>query len=93
MLGSAQLGARLGSQLGAQMGLCSGLGIRLGLAQGSARFSCLGSVLGIGSGSARLGSPAWLEARGSAQVSALRTLTLIKVWLGSSHSRGERGQK
>ena len=80
-----QLEAWFGPQLGDQR-LCSGIGIRLGLTQGSARLTCLGLVLGIGSGqgSARLGSPAWLEARGSAQVSALRTLTLIKVWLGSS---------
>ena len=50
MLGLAQLGARLGVQLEAQLGIGWEIGIRFGLAQGSAGLTCLGLVLGIGSG-------------------------------------------
>ena len=49
LLGLAQLGARLGVQLEAQLGIGWRIGIRFGLAQGSARLTCLGLVLGIGS--------------------------------------------
>ena len=59
MLGLAQFGARLGVQLEARLGIGWEIGIRYGLAEGSAGLTCLGLVLGIGSGLARLG----LEAR------------------------------
>ena len=61
MLGSVQLGARLGVQLEARLGIGWEIGIRFGLAQGSAGLTCLGLVLGIGSG---LGS-AWKPGQGS----------------------------
>ena len=66
MLGLAQLGARLEVQLEAQLGIGWSTGIRFDLAQGSARLTCLGLVLGIGS---RLGS-AWKPgpARGSTTI-------------------------
>ena len=50
MLGLAQLRARLGVQLGTQLGIGWGIVIRFGLAQSSARLTCPGLVLGIGSG-------------------------------------------
>ena len=66
MLGLAQLGARLGVQLEARLGIGWEIGIRFGLAQGPAGLTCLGLVLGIGSG---LGS-AWkpVPARGSTNI-------------------------
>ena len=75
MLGSAELGARLGAQFGAQLGIDWSLGTRdsAWLGSGFSSAHLLDMVLGIGSGlgSAQLGSPARLEARGSAQDSAL----------------------
>ena len=66
MLGLAQLRARLGVQLEARLGIGWEIGIRFGLAQGSAGLTCLGLVLGIGSG---LGS-AWKPgpSRGSTNI-------------------------
>ena len=66
MLALAQFGARLGVQLEARLGIGWEIGIRYGLAEGSAGLTCLGLVLGIGSG---LGS-AWKPgpARGSANI-------------------------
>ena len=84
MLGSAQLGARLGSQLGLRWGFARESGSGLAWLRAQLGSLVLTWCLGSAQGSARLGSPAWLEAWGSAQVSALRTLTLIKVWLDSS---------